>query len=169
MSEFEGFLKAEIILTESITPRTRFNVSFILKIHKLALFHLYSFAGKYRDVNISKGGFPFAAAKFLGNTMQDFELSILNNLQKVYTNKGDLIMDIAKVHAELLLIHPFREGNGRTARILANLTSRKAGYGTLQFEKIGNSEFEDYVLAIQAAADQNYQLMERFITFIFPD
>lgn len=82
LSEFEGFLKAEIILTESITPRTRFNVSFILKIHKLALFHLYSFAGKYRDVNISKGGFPFAAAKFLGNTMQDFELNILNNLQK---------------------------------------------------------------------------------------
>lgn len=47
--------------------------------------------------------------------------------------------------------------------------ARKAGYGTLQFEKIGNSEFEDYVLAIQAAADQNYQLMEKFITFIFPD
>jgi cell filamentation protein len=56
LSEFEGFLKAEIILSERLTPRTKFTVSYILGIHKLALSHLYSFAGKCRDVNISKGG-----------------------------------------------------------------------------------------------------------------
>ena len=64
-SEFEGFLKAEIYFTEHLSPRTKFNKVFILKIHKMALAHLYSFAGKLRDVNMSKGGFPFAAAKFL--------------------------------------------------------------------------------------------------------
>ncbi|MBB6239753.1 fido (protein-threonine AMPylation protein) [Pedobacter sp. AK013] len=73
------------------------------------------------------------------------------------------------MHAELLLIHPFREGNGRTARILANLMSRKAGYGSLKFEKIRNNEFEDYILAVQATANNEYNLMEKFITFIFPD
>lgn len=40
LSEFEGFLKAEIQLTESLTSRTRFNISYILKIHKLSLGHL---------------------------------------------------------------------------------------------------------------------------------
>ena len=64
LSEFEGFLKAEIQQTESLTPRTKFNVSYTLRIHKLAPGHLYSFAGKYRDVNISKGGFAFSAARF---------------------------------------------------------------------------------------------------------
>ena len=49
LSEFEGFLKAEILLSESLSKRTKFNVAYILKIHKLALDHLYSFAGKYRD------------------------------------------------------------------------------------------------------------------------
>ena len=72
-SEFEGFLKAEIILTESLTSRTKFNTAYILKIHKLSLAHLYSFAGKYRDVNLSQGGFPFAAAKFLTSTMDAFQ------------------------------------------------------------------------------------------------
>lgn len=167
ISEFEGFLKAEIMLSETLATRTKFNISYILKIHKLALSHLYSFAGKYRDVNISKGGFPFAAARFLSDTMQQFETDILNKLPNKYTNKQELIASIAKVHAELLLIHPFREGNGRTARILANLMSRKAGYGPLDFKKIGETQFEDYVSSIQAASNNEYHQMEKLIAFIF--
>jgi len=41
---------------------TKFVVKFILKIHKLALGHLCAFARKYRVVDFSKGGFPFAVA-----------------------------------------------------------------------------------------------------------
>lgn len=116
---------------------------------------------------MSKGGFPFASARFLSVTMQQFEIDILNHLPNKYSSKQELIASIAKVHAELLLIHPFREGNGRTARILANLMSRKAGYGALDFKKIGETQFEEYVLAIQAASNNEYQLMEKLIEFIF--
>ena len=85
-----------------------------------------------------------------------------------YTNQEELIKDIAKVHAELLFIHPFREGNGRTARILANLMARKEDYEALKFELITEKEFESYVLAVQSAADNNYTKMEKIISFIFP-
>jgi cell filamentation protein len=168
LSEFEGFLRAEIILTEKLSARNKFNISYILKIHKLSLGHLYSFAGKYRDVNLSKGGFAFAAARFLPETMKTFEVEILSQLQKNYEDKNDLIRDIAKVHAELLLIHPFREGNGRTARILANLMSRRYGYGALLFDRVGEKEFDLYVKAVQAAAAKKYDRMEEFIKSIFP-
>lgn len=70
--------------------------------------------------------------------------------------------------SELLLIHPFREGNGRTARILANLMSRKQGYESLLFDKVGEREFEFYVSAVQMAAKKDYKKMEEFITSIFP-
>ena len=169
LSEFEGFLKTEIKLTEGLTTGTRFNVQYILKIHKLSLEHLYSFAGKYRDVNISKGGFPFAAARFLPETMKAFENEILFHLKNVYTEKKLLILDIAKVHGELLLIHPFREGNGRTARILANLMARKHGFGSLQFDKITDERFDEYIKAIQETASKNYQKMEILINSIFQD
>ncbi len=169
LSEFEGFLKAEIMLTEKLSSRTKFDVSYILKIHKLSLGHLYSFAGKCRDVNLSKGGFPFAAAKFLHETMNTFNEDILSKLAKEYKNRQELIADISKVHGELLFIHPFREGNGRTARILANLMSRKQGYESLLFDKVGKSEFEFYVLAVQLSAEKNYSKMEQFITSIFPE
>lgn len=64
--EFEGFLKAELIQ----------------EIHKMALFHLYDFAGKWRNVNMSKGGFMFAPAQFLDNSMRQFESEFLLTLPK---------------------------------------------------------------------------------------
>lgn len=168
LSEFEGFLKAEIVLTEKLSARTKFNTAYILKIHKIALDHLYSFAGKYRDVNISKGGFPFAAARFLPQTMKVFEDEILSQLPQTYQDEEQLIKDIATVHAELLFIHPFREGNGRTARILANLMCRKQGFPALRFELINEEEFENYVSAIQQAKNKDYSKMEEIIKSIFP-
>lgn len=168
LSEFEGFLKAEIQLTENLSTRTKFNVSYILKMHKLSLGHLYSFAGKYRDVNLSKGGFAFPASRFLPETMIELENEILLKLTNRYNSKEELIKDIAKVHAELLFIHPFREGNGRTARILANLMCRKQGYDALKFELVTEKEFGNYVLAVQASVDKNYEKMEKIIKFIFP-
>jgi len=168
LSEFDGFLNAEIVLSESLTKRTKFNVKYILNIHKLALSHLYTFAGKLRDVNLSKGGFPFAAARFLNDTMKSFEEEILSKLPNTYRSKDDLIKDIAIVHGELLFIHPFREGNGRTSRILANLMARKQGYNSLLFEKIGEKEFELYIAAIQQCAERKYEKMEILIRSIFP-
>jgi cell filamentation protein len=168
ISEFEGFVSAEIILTERLTQRTKFNCAYILSIHKMALAHLYPFAGKYRDVNMSKGGFQFAAARFLPQTMAAFEQNILKVLPGSYEHENELIRDIAKVHAELLFIHPFREGNGRTARVLANLMCRKQGYATLNFDLIKQEAFEIYVTAVQAAAGQDYRRMEELIRLIFP-
>src|SRR5688500_10914176 len=142
LSEFEGFVQAEIILTEALTNRTKFNLKYILKIHKLALSHLYALAGKYRDVNLSKGGFPFAASKYLPQTMQKFEDDVLSKLNQKYKSRKELIEAIAVVHGELLLIHPFREGNGRTARILANSMARQKGYGPLHFDMVSEKECE---------------------------
>lgn len=167
ISEFDGFLEAEILLTESLKAKTVFNAKYILKIHKLSLSHLYTFAGKYRNVNLSKNGFLFSSALHLPQSMKEFEDEILLKLPHKYDDKEHLIRDVAIVHAELLFIHPFREGNGRTARILANLMVRKAGYDPLKFEKIEGEVFDQYVAAVQKAALKDYQPMIDLITMIF--
>lgn len=163
-AEFEGFLMAEIMLTEQLTSTTRFDCQYIRNIHKLALGKLYSFAGKYRTVNMSKGGFLFPSALFIPQSMQFFEKNILLHLPDHYQDKSGLIEDLARVHGELLFIHPFREGNGRTARILANLMVRKQGYEGLRFNKIN---FREYVIAVQQVSEKNYLPMERIINTIF--
>lgn len=52
---------------------------------------LYSFAGKYRTVNISKGGFVFPAALYIPQSMQSLEKEILSELPDRYNNQKQLI------------------------------------------------------------------------------
>ena len=163
-----GFIDAGIRLTTDLENTTRFDVPFILKIHKMALGPLYSFAGKLRTVNLSKGGFVFPAAKHLDQSMADFEAEILSTLPQDYSSRNQLSDRIADVHAELLFIHPFREGNGRTARLLANLMAYKAGYNSLKFERLSNEKmFADYISAVQKAGSKEYGPMREIIASLF--
>lgn len=91
----------------------------------------------------------------------------MTTIRNEYKDISELIEDIAKVHAELLFIHPFREGNGRTARVLANLMAEKAGYGRILFEKLDSEEmFDKYIKAIQQAAG-TYKPMQELIGLLF--
>ncbi|MBS2100180.1 Fic/DOC family protein [Carboxylicivirga linearis] len=165
--EFEGFLKAQYILLEQLHTRTKFDTKYIQNIHHLALADVYDFAGQLRHVNMTKGGFLFPTAKFLPSILHQFEEKVLLNLPHIYSDKEELIYDIAKVHAELLFIHPFREANGRVARVLANLMAVKQGYDFLGFYKITQRQFQQYIFAVQSAAEENYEPMFKLIKSIF--
>lgn len=60
------------------------------------------------------------------------------------------------MHAELVLIHPFREGNGRCARLLATLMALQAGWPVLDFGAFEGRGRARYFTAIQAAFDESY-------------
>jgi len=63
------------------------------------------------------------------------------------------------VHAELILVHPFREGNGRCARLLAVLMGLQAGLPPLDFGSVRGLERRRYISAIHAGLDRNYEPM----------
>ena len=65
-----------------------------------------------------------------------------------------------KYHVEPVLIHPFREGNGRTARIVSILMALQAGLPLLDFSVIAEDQKPAYFAAVQAGLDRNYQPME---------
>lgn len=166
--EAKGFVEASVNLSLDLSQSTVFDSKYILQIHKAALNHLYGFAGELRTVNISKSGFYFPTAQFLPNAMVEFDNMILNHLPLNYNSKDELIKYVAMVHGELLYIHPFRECNGRTARLLANLMVYKAGYDRLKFEKLDNEEkFGMYIQAIQKVGLKQYQPMIDIISDLF--
>lgn len=167
LAEAKGFISAQIILRSELNSETKFDLKYILRIHELALGEIYSFAGKTRKVDMSKGGFRFPSAYHLDNTLKEFDNTLLKTIGNNYQNVSELIEDISKVHAELLFIHPFREGNGRTARILANLMAEKAGYDRILFERLDNEEmFAKYIKAIQQTAG-TYKSMQDLICLLF--
>lgn len=163
--EAKGFARAEVILLEELTEGTVFDIDYIKDIHGLALGHLYDFAGSYRTVNISKDEFVFPAAQFLTQTMGEFEREMLAELPHEYQERSELVRDIGRIHSELLYIHPFREGNGRTARILANMMAYKAGYEGIDFQPIDDSEETrmEYISGVQEAVNKNYEPMIELI------
>ena len=64
---------------------------------------------------------------------------------------------IGVVHAELVLVHPFREGNGRLARLLATLMALQAGLPPLDFGGVRGEARKRYFAAIQAAMGRDYE------------
>lgn len=166
LAEFEGFLRADIVLTESLTPTTKLTLSYLLDLHRLALGHLYAFAGRYREVNISKGGFAFPAARFLPASMQQFEQQWLR--KPLPADRDALLDHVGAVHGELLFIHPFREGNGRAARMLANLMLERQGHERPRWELIDEAAFPRYVAAVQQSGLGNYAPMQALIRSLSP-
>ncbi|WP_376783965.1 Fic family protein [Epilithonimonas vandammei] len=66
----------------------------------------------------------------------------------------------------IVIIHPFREGNCRTARLLLNLMLWKNGWEILDFTKMDDKLFEKYVFAVQSASMKNYQPMVEVIELL---
>ena len=67
---------------------------------------------------------------------------------------------------ELVLIHPFREGNGRVARILAVLMGLQAGLPALFFDNLSGRKRQKYFAAVQAGVDDNYEPMTKLFTAV---
>ena len=77
----------------------------------------------------------------------------------IFEDSSKIVEAIAEVHTELVLIHPFREGNGRVSRVLATLMALQAGLPLLDFSAM-NEQKEKYFAAVQAGLERNYQPME---------
>jgi len=67
---------------------------------------------------------------------------------------------LAVVHTELVLIHPFRDGNGRVARLMATLMALQAGLPPLDFSGLKGNGRKAYYAAIRAGLDRDYKPME---------
>jgi cell filamentation protein len=140
----------------------RFTAADVRKIHKAWLGDIYEWAGNYRQVNISKGGFLFAAAHQVHHLMAEFEKGPLRKYTPcMFTSIDEIAGAIAAVHVELVLIHPFREGNGRVARMLAVLMALQAGMPLLDFSDIRGKKKTEYFAAVQAGMDRDYGPMTK--------
>lgn len=139
----------------------RFTSGDICRMHEAWLGNIYEWAGKYRQVNISKGDFTFAMARQVPMLMEKFEKGPLRDFTPcLFTDQEEIIHAVAVVHTELVLVHPFREGNGRLARMLAVLMGLQAGLPPFDFGGIKGRHKQKYFTAVQAGMEYNYTPME---------
>jgi cell filamentation protein len=166
--------RAELELEEIVEKDQGFTATDICNFHELWLGDVYPFAGKYRTVSMSKAGFPFAAPNFIPRLMQEFEDNFLRKYTPCHeSDMNTLAAMLGSIHAELIIIHPFREGNGRLARLLANLMAMQADMPQLNYSSINQVEnmegFENYIKAIHAAFSGDTQPIQKVFYRLLED
>jgi Fic family protein len=118
-------------LLTKIVPLTQEDIK---KIHGLILEGIDNkYAGRFRDVEIYVTGSDqeFPKPKQIEKMMLDFSRWLVDRQEQ-----RDLhpVRFAAQAHFKLVDIHPFIDGNGRTARLLMNLLLMKYGYPIAVFE-----------------------------------
>ena len=94
----------------------RFTKSHLMNIHKHMFEDIYNFAGKIRREQISKGRTAFYPPAAIEKELERVFKFIMDNHQLSVFDGEEFYDALAYVMAELNIIHPFREGNGRTIR-----------------------------------------------------
>lgn len=164
--EFEALMRVQEAYLHLISEETRFTAGLICQMHKDWLGEIYEWAGTYRTVEMSKGGFTWPPAMRVESNMEAFESGLLRTHTPCHSaSLSEVSQRLAEVHAELLLIHPFRDGNGRLARWLTSLMAQQAGFPSplLRFSgRNSKQERERYLQAVQQGYLQNYSALTAF-------
>lgn len=105
-----------------------FDLEHFVSIHKFLFEDIYEFAGLFRSENIAKGNFRFAEWEYIEQELIKLldKLKEENYLQDL--SKKSFSARLAYYMAELNVLHPFREGNGRTIREFIRELALKNGY-----------------------------------------
>lgn len=161
-AESQALELAQAAALEQYRSDHRFAAKDICDLHRLWLGPIYPWAGRYRTINIGKGGFQFAHAPLIPRLMKELERGPLRKHTPCRPREKTIVAaGLAEVHAELILIHPFRDGNGRLARLVALLMALQADLPPLDFSPIAGPGKRAYIAAIHAAMSADYQPLKR--------
>ena len=105
-----------------------FTFEYYKSLHKRLFGDLYDWAGELRKVNLSKKGTNFSSTE----NLEEIGSAVFDRLQRKKEfrdlRRKAFVKEIADLYHSINMLHPFREGNGRTQRLFFTLLIRRAGY-----------------------------------------
>lgn len=119
-------------------------VAALKTIHQYLFDEIYDFAGQVRRVNLAKGQFRFVPVMYLD--------AALANIDQMPQSTFD---EIIEKYVEMNIAHPFREGNGRSARIWLDLMLRSELHMVVDWSRVDK---EDYLLAMERSPVKDVEI-----------
>lgn len=161
---FETVNHAEAIdlLMEFVEQKAILNEHLLKQIHALILRGIDTInAGKYRRVNVRISGSKHNPPEpyLLNKLMEDYFLFYQENCERMHP-----VVLAAEMHERLVTIHPFIDGNGRTARLIMNLVLLKAGFPITNISSEDENRLAYYDMLELAQVEHN---KSKFIEFVF--
>ncbi len=135
-----------------------FSKAHLMNIHKFIFEDIYSFAGKIRREQISKAYTMFYPPNLIDRELDKVFAKIKEKNMLKETDEEKIFDNLAYVMAELNIIHPFREGNGRSIREFIRLMAKRMGYDL----NWGNVDKEELLEASILSVD-NYNVLVKII------
>jgi cell filamentation protein len=135
--ERELLLKSYEYFHTNLTETTCFDQNYLKSIHKHLFETLYTWAGEYRTVNISKGTSMFCPYM----NLDAFSIDIFKQLESENylrdyednTTRQKFAQRLAYYMCELIVLHPFSEGNGRSLRLFFDMIVTYNGYEYIDY------------------------------------
>ena len=131
-----------------------FSKAHLMNIHKFIFEDIYSFAGKIRREQISKADTMFYPPNLIDRELDKVFAKIKDKNMLKETDKEKVFDNLAYVMAELNIIHPFREGNGRTIREFIRMMAKRLNYDL----NWGNMDKDELLKASILSVD-NYKML----------
>jgi cell filamentation protein len=140
-------------------PDFEFGPNYLSKVHHHLFQDVYSWAGQYRTCSIAKPGAPFVPPKFIRvNVEREAERLTPRVLDS--PSKADLAKVLGLVVANLNVVHPFREGNGRAIRGYMAQAAQAAGF-RLDYSQLFVEEWMK--ASVESFHDVESKAMERLL------
>lgn len=144
-------------------PQRQLTVDDLRHWHRMWLGKVYAWAGQERPVDLGPGGATFGTSGLLPELLRVFERECLARWTPCSKLAPDALVNaIAVTHVELRVIRPFRRGNARLSRLLADVMAVQAGHAPLDHTRWTHHE-PAYVAAIQAGFAGDHEPMAQFV------
>jgi len=123
---------------------------------------IYPFAGKLRNVEMSKGDGAEAwiwRMEFL-EALPQFDQLLADISSKSYIDIDEITKDLSQLVSEFLFIHPFREGNGRLSRLICDIILAKNGFPMIG---LNLKKGDNYIQRIHEGYLKNYESLQELL------
>jgi cell filamentation protein len=162
-TEAEALVQAYDALLAQVRTDTPMTCALLRHVHERIFGELYEWAGRWRTVWISKPGITWPAPDFLDGNMAAYEADVLRKYPAQALKDDDAFCRAAgEIQGEFLVIHPFREGNARTIKLVTDLLAAQTERPLLVYDQSDQGR-ERYTGAAKAAFKRNYGPMTEII------
>ena len=159
-AEAEDIIRAENYFYD-LPEDTDFTVALLLDLHRAAFGRVYEWAGQYRRSNPNVGDFLPPSYQQVPTLLYQFAEEMQHRQQLA---AAEVVALLAYAHHRFVTIHPFTNGNGRTARLLTNFLAFRHGYQEIAlYQRAAGQQREEYLRAIKAGNSLDYKLLEQLI------
>jgi cell filamentation protein len=161
-----GVAIVERFLLEELDYPVALSVALLRDLHRRAFGRLYDWAGQWRRTVPNVGAYLPPAAERVPQLLYEFidELRHRQQLLSPTPTVEEVAHLLAYAHHRLVAIHPFVNGNGRTARLFTNLLAYQHGYQeVVLYQRAPGQDRESYLLAIRQADDYNLRRLQQLI------